>query len=195
LHDLSNESSYLGKVGWFDSFYCNMAVDRARQAIPWLTYPAIAFLETRLHQEMTLFEYGSGNSTIWWASHVARVVSCEHDMAWYEKMKPELPVNVDYVFADLTGGYADVINQHNGEFDVVVIDGRERVECARNSLGALKPDGVIVWDNTDRDRYQPGYDFLRDAAFRQIDFHGMSPIIAAPSCTSVFYRADNCFGI
>ena len=71
LHDLTKHSSYLEQVGWFDSFFAQIAVDCNCKPIPWLTYPSIAFIDPRLSCEMSLFEYGSGNSTLWWAGHVA----------------------------------------------------------------------------------------------------------------------------
>ena len=110
-------------------------------------------------------------------------------------MSPRIPSNVQYLYSKVSDGYCDVITQYNNEFDVVVIDGRERVQCARNALSALKPNGVIIWDNTDRDRYEPGIRALTDAGFRRLDFFGMVPLLAEASCTSIFYRSQNCFGI
>jgi hypothetical protein len=85
--------------------------------------------------------------------------------------------------------------KYRNEFDIVVIDGRDRVSCARNSLGALKPDGVIVWDNADREEYRPGYQFLESNGFRRLDFAGLGPLNAYQSTTAVFYRDSNCLGI
>ncbi len=195
LHDLSKPKNYLESVGWFASVFSGMAVDGENRPIPWLTYPAIAFLEGRLRKEMSLFEFGSGNSTLWWAGRVRRVVSCEHDPPWYERMAPNMPENVQYLHAALDNGYSATINQYEGEFDVVVIDGRKRVECAQNSLAALKADGVIIWDNSEREKYQPGYDLLEKTGFRRIDFRGMGPIHSFAWSTSIFYRNNNCLNI
>ena len=85
-------------------------------------------------------------------------------------MKPLLPANVEYLFAELTNNYAGSITKYHDRFDVVVIDGRERVRCAVNSLGALKPHGVIIWDNTQREKYQPGFDFLKTLVFEESIF-------------------------
>ena len=195
LDDLCKSNSYLTKVGWFESVFRRESVDGQHQPIPWLTYPALAFIAGRIRGDMSVFEYGSGNSTRWWGSRVARVVSCEHDESWFNKMSGQLPQNVEYVFAELDKGYDQVILKHASEFDVVVIDGRNRVECARNSVAALKSDGVIIWDNVERERYQPGVRLLHEAGFRQLDFWGMIAIEAVTSCTAVFYREKNCFGI
>lgn len=195
LRDLGKSKSYLEQVGWFESVFRRAAVDRDGNPIPWITYPSIAFLEERIKWQMELFEYGSGNSTLWWARRVSRVVSCEHDQSWYEKIVSQVPDNVEYIYSRLNDGYSDVIKKYSNEFDIIVIDGRERVKCARNAVVALKPDGVIVWDNSDRERYQPGFDFLREAGFRRIDFPGMIPIDPQASCTAIFYRTLNCLAI
>lgn len=34
-----------------------------------------------------VFEYGSGNSTLWWQAHAGEVVSVEHDRPWFEHAK------------------------------------------------------------------------------------------------------------
>jgi hypothetical protein len=189
--------SFLREAGWFESHARSMPVDAAGGAIPWYTYGAIRFLAPRLQPSMAVFEYGSGNSTLWWAARAQRVVSCEHDSQWHSEMRGRLPPHVEYEYCALEpeGAYAARISRHRGEFDVVVIDGRDRVNCATHAIAALKDDGVVVWDNSDRAEYQAGYDFLSAQGFRRIDFWGMGPINGYGWCTSVFYRPHNCLGI
>jgi hypothetical protein len=190
-------SPYLAAVGWFDSVATGRPVDADRQPLPWYTYPCLSFMGERIDGEMRVFEYGSGNSTLWWSQRVASVVACEHDKPWFDEIGTQLPENVDYRYCELEygGEYGRLISGFVAEFDCVVIDGRDRVNCARHSLGALKPGGVIVWDNSDRACYQEGFDFLRDNGFRRIDFWGLGPINAYPWCTSIFYRDGNCLGL
>jgi uncharacterized protein YuzB (UPF0349 family) len=194
---LQGRSSYLKEVGWYNSFNKHMPVDRNGEAVPWYTYAAIDFLGGRINGRMAVFEYGSGNSTIWWAKRVSRVVSFEHDEQWFTKVKLKLPDNVTYRYSNLApqGDYSTAILQHDKEFDVIVIDGRDRVSCAKNSLCALNDSGVIIWDNSDRDKYQDGYKFLSDNGFKRLDFSGFGPINTYGWCTSVFYRPQNCLGI
>lgn len=188
---------YLDRIGWIRSQRERMPVDAQGEPLPWITYPAIAFLKDRLREDLSLFEYGSGNSTLWWSRRASRVVSYEHDPTWYSQMKGLMPANVEYVHRTLEQGddYCQGITNYEDEFDVVVIDGRQRVACAINSLTALKPGGVLLWDNSERERYEPGYEFLRSNGFRRIDFHGQGPSIAEGWCTSFFYRDGNCLGI
>ncbi|WP_156914918.1 class I SAM-dependent methyltransferase [Rubidibacter lacunae] len=173
-----------------------MPVDRCGNCLPWLTYPAIAFLSKRIQRDMAVFEYGSGNSTFWWSQRVARVVACEHDAKWYTSMKERVPSNVDYRHYEREDGkYSRAILEYHREFDVVVIDGRDRVACAKNSLGALREDGAIVWDNSDRERYREGYSYLLEHGFKRLDFEGHGPNETRRWCTSIFYRSNNCFCI
>ena len=183
--------------GWFRSFEERAPVDRDGAPIPWYTYPAIEFLRTRVRSEMTVFEYGCGNSTLWWAQRVAEVVSVDHDVEWYRRVAARVPPNVTlrHVPLDRPGEYAGSLLREGRRFDVVVIDGRERVECTRGITAGLTDGGVIVFDNTDRSDYAEGYATLADQGFRRIDFVGMVPIVTDKIATSVFYRPDNCFRI
>ena len=190
-------NGYLKDRGWIDSVIDSMPVDAKGQPIPWYTYPSIDFIGARVRPGMSVFEFGSGNSTLWWSSRTSRVVSVEHDAGWFGVMKSRLPDNVSYsqVALDTDGAYAHAAGRQDERFDVIVIDGRDRVHCTKASLGALKTDGVIVFDNSDRTEYEEGYEFLRASGFRRLDFWGMGPINSYGWCTSVFYRSVNCFGI
>lgn len=52
---------------------------------------------------MAVFEYGSGNSTIFWASRAKEVISVEHDELWHNKMKQEFLkqgfTNIKYILS------------------------------------------------------------------------------------------------
>jgi methyltransferase family protein len=194
---LFRKYGYLAAIGWPKSARLGEAVDAQGRPVPWITYPAVAFLEARLNTSFRIFEYGSGNSTLWWAARVARVDSCEHDRAWSDRLRERLPGNVRlrHVPLENEGQYSAAIGEAQGPFDIVVIDGPDRVKCARHSLPALGTHGVIVWDDTQREEYEPGFDLLRQAGFRRLDFHGLAPIMPGVSCTSIFYRVENCLGI
>lgn len=190
-------STYLSTEGWFRSIEEGLPVDADGKALPWYTYSFINFIIGRIHPSMRIFEYGSGNSTLWWSERVASVVACEHDEPWFSVISQKVPDTVDYRHCELEygGGYCRLISSFSSEFDCIVIDGRDRVNCVKNALAALKEDGVIIWDNSDRSRYQEGYAFLQENGFRRIDFWGLGPINAYQWCTSVFYRKKNCLMI
>jgi precorrin-6B methylase 2 len=193
---LSGSNSSLRTSGWYASRARRQPIDAEGQPIPWITYASLAFLAPRVRSDMSVFEYGSGSSTLWWASRVRRVVACEHDKEWHELARKRVPQNVQIAHVDLADEqYAREILKYRDEFDVIVIDGRDRVRCALNCLTALKRDGVILWDNSERTEYRPGYDYLEGQGFRRLDFTGMGPINAYDWSTSLFYRSENCLGI
>jgi hypothetical protein len=193
---VAGNTGYLRTTGWFRSLVLSSSIDARGEPLPWITYPSLRFLESRLHPEMEVFEFGSGASTQWWARRVRRVVSCEDDRDWFERTRALAPANVQLTYASGDGPeYAGTILAYNSTFDIVVIDGTDRVSCARNCLGALKPDGVILWDNTDREQYRPGFELLREQGFRRVDFIGMTPINLFECSTSIFYRDRNCLGL
>ncbi len=73
---------YLGRQGWARSVEQDAAVD-LDGPIPWYTYPAISELTRITPPGAKVFEYGSGNSSLWWRLHAAQVVSVEHDPVWH----------------------------------------------------------------------------------------------------------------
>ncbi|MFV9484344.1 hypothetical protein ACNI3T_10910 [Christiangramia sp. ASW11-125] len=191
-------NGYLKETGWNHSVKQTSSVDKFGEAIPWFTYPCFRFLNTRLKKDLKIFEFGSGNSTLWFSKNSQKVFSVEHDKEWFEKLKIDLSNrgNVDYVHRTLTNGdYKNEILEYENFFDIIIIDGRDRVNCIFNSLGALKKSGVIILDNSDRDRYLEAISFLEEKGFRSIDFWGIGPMNHEEWCTSIFYRSGNCLGI
>jgi hypothetical protein len=190
-------SRYLRDVGWFNSFYKRESLDRQNNPIPWLSYPFIAFLEPRLNKTMTVFEYGSGNSTLWFSQRVGKVVSLEHDKAWFDKLTGKMPENVSLVFKLLqkNGAYSGYIEETKEKYEVIIIDGRDRVNCVKKSINSLSDKGVLVFDNSNVDCYKEAILFLESNHFKKIDFYGMSPITTISTCTTIFYKVNNCLGI
>jgi hypothetical protein len=188
---------HLRKSGWAASARANAPVDGNERPLPWYTYSALSFLEPRLHDDMEVFEYGAGHSTLWWATHVRHVCSVESDPTWVERLRSRLPVNTELRHEALNNGYANSALHRGRRFDVVVIDGYERNDCARAATSALKDDGVIVWDNAEReDEYADGFAHVGDLGFRRLDFDGMGPLNGYGWRTTVFYRPGaNCLGL
>jgi hypothetical protein len=187
-------NSALVQNGWFRSFKENKPVNYHGQPIPWLTYPFIKFIEGRLTQTLRVFEYGCGNSTIGFSQRVSETSSLEHDPAWAQRISPQLPSNSKVIVRDLSNGYVEEINNH-GLFDIVIIDGRMRIECGRQCLNSLSPTGVVIWDDSNLSDFSEAQSFFSRYGFRELDFYGMVPAIFISSQTSILYRDNNCLGI
>lgn len=157
-------------------------VSSFEKELPWISYGSLKFLEKRINKEMKVFEYGSGGSTIYFSRKVEQVISVEHNQEWYSSLKIKLKelginnVKLDLVFPEKINSlasraiksqsspiwenydftkYVNSINSYeNNYFDLIVIDGRVRVECLKTSLIKLKSGGYLLFDNSERERYQ-----------------------------------------
>lgn len=188
----------LRSLGWDKSVKTGLPVDKYNNELPWFTYSSIEFLKTRINKGITVFEYGSGNSTIWFSKLANKVVSIEHDEHWYKHIAPALTqnTNIEYNFKTLENKeYENTVLHYPNQFEVVVIDGRKRVECGRNAITALTENGVIVWDDSDRTEYAAAYEYFEKLGYKRLDFWGLAPIVAYFKCTSIFYKENNCLGI
>ena len=189
------EHSYLVRTGYMHSLKVGKPCKADGSPLPWMNYPLIAFLEARLSSDLTLFEYGCGASTLFWAQHVARVVSVEHDRAWYETISPQLPPHATLLFRSLDDAAAYChAAQEAGSFDIVVVDGVERACCAQAALDALTERGVILFDDP-QPKFDEAFAVLKAHGFRRLDFEGLKPTGFGIDRTAIFYRDGNCLGL
>jgi protein-L-isoaspartate O-methyltransferase len=118
---------------------------------PWLVFSAVKYLAANISSRR-VFEFGSGMSTLWFAERCAQVVSVESNAVWYNDIRQRstsLP-NVQIIYADTKEDYLRAIASDSGKFDLIVIDGLYRGECAALARRYLSRDGLIVVDNTDK---------------------------------------------
>jgi hypothetical protein len=170
-------------------------LDRDGGPIPWYTYPAIAFLSAYDFSEATVFEYGAGNSTLWWAGRAAQVTTVESDEGWAEYVRSFLPVNCVLHLAADPARYARAVRLNPSNYDIIVVDGMNpdglRLRCVEEALSCLRPGGMIVLDNSD---WLPNScAILRDAGLIEIPLVGLVPLNASAGATSVFLSRDFSF--
>ena len=88
--------------------------------------------------------------------------------------------------------YACEILNHEQQFDIIVVDGMARVLTIWLAIQKLKPDGFIVFDNSDRvKRYGPAFEFLKTNNFTEIPFPGRGPINSYKWKTSIYTKNQN----
>jgi predicted O-methyltransferase YrrM len=183
--------------------------DLVKLDLPWWTYGAIDAVEERLASlkgSARVFEFGSGASTVWLGRRSAEVFSVEHDGSFADVMRRVLAeadlvdsVHLIEVRPTTTpdprvrsgrpgedeldfAGYADAVAQVGGQFDVICVDGRARVACALASLEYLAPEGVLVWDDSQRPRYSDG---IRRTKLKVKRFRGFVPSLPYPRETAI----------
>jgi hypothetical protein len=185
---------YLVDIGWFNSFNAKMPVDEYDEPIPWVTYSFIDFIKNRIKLSHRIFEFGSGNSTYFYAKRAMEVISVEHDKAWFDKIFSQKPINSELIFCELQtdGKYCRMPLNFPQKFHIIIIDGRDRENCCKQSLSALIADGVIILDDSERVQYQEAIAFIKEQGYKELSFTGISPGSFIYKSTSVFYRKENC---
>jgi hypothetical protein len=177
--------------------------------VPWWTYGAIAAVTAWFEAHpgpVRVFEYGSGASTLWLARRSDEVHSIEHHRGFGDVMLGELaglehvklqivePVESSHpVVPSAKEGhraldfarYVAAIDHVEGDFDLVVVDGRAREACLDRARTRLAGDGIIVFDNSGRRRYREA---IRGSGMVEQRFFGLTPTLPYPECTSLLRR-------
>ena len=171
--------------GQFKSMHLKQCVDAEGMAIPWYTYPAIEYIKQLDLSHQRVFEYGSGYSTIFWASRCHHLTSVEHDEHWYQQISDRLPDNVDYHLHKSVEDYVNAINANDEAYDVVIVDGAYRYDCTVQAIKNLKPSGFIILDNSDW--MTNSSQLLREADLIEVDMSGFGPINNYTWTTSFYF--------
>jgi hypothetical protein len=179
---------WLKAQGYDRSFQSMRAIGANEEPVPWYTYSLIEYLRQFDLSRARVFEYGSGHSTLFWASRCAEVVSVEHNPEWYECMRGQLPGNATLYLKQNANEYASIIKEMEGVFDIIVIDGEWRLKCAQESLGYLPKSGFLVLDNSDW--FVDTNSYLREQSLFQVDFNGPGPINRYAWTSSLFLHAS-----
>lgn len=177
--------------------------------VPWWTYRASAEVHDWLMarpEPVSVFEYGSGASTVWLARRAARVHSVEHHAAFAQHMvealaqhpnavvrvvepvrspRPVVPSRKEGHSGLDFESYVGAIDDELGSFDLVVIDGRAREACLEAAVGRLAPDGMIVFDNSRRRRYREA---ISRSGLQERVLRGLTPSLPYPEQTSLLTR-------
>jgi predicted O-methyltransferase YrrM len=137
-----------------------MRYEREHPDDPWLTPAAIRLLESLLRPADRGAEFGSGRSTLWFASRVRELTSVEHDSQWHAAVTTRLRDrglrNVDYILAPEdqpmeqggSSAYAKTaLAFPDASLDFSLVDGHYRDYSAKFILPKVKPGGLLIIDN------------------------------------------------
>lgn len=185
--------------------YVDQSVLRRRTSLdlelPWFSYGAIDFLESHLRPDMTVYEYGSGGSTLFFARRTATVVSVENDADWLaavdERLHREGLANVELKHASFDSPGEDRFAESpfaqalpHIPADVVVVDSYDydvwtrrprRPQLMPGARVRVKPGGIVVLD--DSWRYPELW--CNDPSART--FRGLGPARLPVTSTTVFF--------
>jgi hypothetical protein len=151
--------------------------------VPFMHEKEYKFIESHLNNQMTMLEWGSGGSTLYFSKLVKNYHSIEHDQEWYDKIEPQIDDNVIYHHIPSSvpwerpsdwrenpehhntpvkyfEEYINFVDELDIKFDCVLVDGRCRVHCAIKALSYLKDDGVLFFHDFYPRRKYGYYDVL-----------------------------------
>lgn len=174
--------------GGYASRNSGSPLDKAEDPLPWYTYPCIEYLNQLDFSSCAIFEYGCGNSSLYWAERARQIVSVESDRNWFERINNQRRSNQTLILAEEVEQYVHAPDARADEFDIYVIDGAFRYDCVAHVLTLLKPASLVIFDNTDW--YPSASSLLRDAGLKQLDFIGMGPLNNYAWCTSLYFRGE-----
>jgi hypothetical protein len=136
--------------------------------LPWLSYDAVKFVDTLPLKNESVFEWGSGRSTVWFAKRCRELISIENNQIWhqrvlgmlekkrlshvkclhYELSESDLKVAPDSQTQPLYVTVIDSIPEKS--LGLVVVDGYGlRHACIQRALPKIRKDGYLLIDNTD----------------------------------------------
>ena len=134
---------------------------------PWWSPGAISYLATHLTSGDRVWEWGSGGSTVWLMERGARLTSVEEDAEWAAKVQQRCPrADVRFIGGADSGvlrsrqwersekffdEYVGAVDEELDEsLDVVIADGRCRLDCIRHAVPKMRKSGLIVIDDTEQ---------------------------------------------
>lgn len=186
-------SCYYGQYTTIKEWSC---LDAEGKPICWYTYPALEYLDHMNFASLKVFEFGSGNSSLWWLNKAKSVVSIEDDQEWYKKIsgqvKKSASLKFRYILADDKNKYITSFDETHA--DIVIVDGKHRKECSEH-LVSLQKNGkwegcMLIFDNSDW--YPETVSMLRQSlGWVQADFHGFGPINNYTWTTTMFLNPEN----
>lgn len=139
----------------------NYFFEKYNQHLPWLTPDSIELLNNLIKKTDVGIEFGSGRSTIWFASKCKFLTSVEDHKGWYDKVKEILDTrdinNVEYLYEEslvepvTESPYYKVINTiKDNTLDFVIIDGKHRGYLSLAAIHKLKAGGLLIVDDIER---------------------------------------------
>lgn len=177
------------RYGQFQTIRKWSCLDREGAPIPWYTYPAIEYLSHIDFSSLKVLEYGSGNSTLWWAKKCEELVSIEGNSKWYEKIKGVAQISNKVTYLLETSEDAYIRQDYLLVANVIVIDGFYRSKCADWLIKSIHDKShnvaMLIIDNADW--YPKTIKKLKESlGWIQVDFHGFGPINDYSWTTSIF---------
>ena len=143
--------------------------------LPWYNEDLILFLNSHLKPHFNVFEYGGGNSTLYYSNLVNTVSTIETRKEWLDfvllnKVKENIEIKL---CQNLPNFSKEIANFNIKKFDLIVVDSRDRARCLEECQNFLLPTGAIILDNSERKNLVSAQEMLINKGFKKISFSGL----------------------
>jgi predicted O-methyltransferase YrrM len=163
---------------------------------PWIAPEAVSFLKATIKEDWKIFEFGSGWSTLFYASRAGSVISLEHDPAWYDRIGARITTggisNCDLRLVELDGFPNTIKAFKDDSFNLIVVDcdewkdGEGRLSCIAAAKPKVLPGGYLMVDDSDRPEYQEAEALL--SGWKKERIVGVKPFPLHAVETTLFRR-------
>jgi len=109
-----------------------------------------------------VLEWGTGGSTLFWPKLVPNSdwLALDHDAAYIKALEGRVADNVTLLHLPFPD-YYNLRAKRVGTFDLIIVDGRERVRCLDAARALLNSSGAAVLHDMHRARYAPVRELYR----------------------------------
>lgn len=161
--------------------------------LPWYNNKLINYLKNFLKTQHLVFEYGGGNSTIFYSGIVEKVFTIEANKNWFDfielkanelNLKGKIELKL---CANLQDFALEIESFTQNMFDVIVVDSRDREKCLLNSISHIKNEGIIILDNSERENLQNAKSKMLEFGFYEEVMEG-ERWDGKTSTSSIFYK-------
>jgi predicted O-methyltransferase YrrM len=136
---------------------------------PWIAPAAVLALDRLITREFSIFEFGSGSSTLWFSKRAGKVISVENNPEWFRSVQAALSAagvsNCELKLVPIDDFLVEMDRQPEGSLDLVVVDNEQnehvtRNDCVAASIPKVKPGGYLLLDDSDREQFLSLEDLL-----------------------------------
>lgn len=139
---------------------------------PWICEGANEWLDKffkyKKKKSLDILEFGMGASTLWFLKQeqTDTLTSVEHHEEYFNivtSAAKESIKNGDFHPILQPTPYESICDTLiNSTFDIILVDGRNRVRCIKASITKLKEGGILILDNSETHWYKPGIELMKD---------------------------------
>ena len=141
------------------------------QAVPWMSWKAIDFLQDYLKPNLRVFEWGGGGSTLFFSKRGCHVTTVESNENWLnvitannqKESSGSGSLEIRFIAAETQAPqkikeYIESVRE-GAPWDIVLLDGLERaylsrLDCLKEIPGKVRSGGLVIVDDSYRAMYR-----------------------------------------